>query len=109
ILFVNVQVKEGTADAQMQLERLKQICANLEPFIAKIRQYIAEDETLWDWVDESEGSHDGFEQKLAGPSLVIDENNETEVWFDGGEPFGYHSIIVYVNQQDACTGINLVG
>ncbi len=106
---VSLEVKEATTDAEMQFERLRQICADQGSFDAKIREYIAEDETLWDWLDDEDTEHDGFEQKLEGPTLVIDENGETAAWFDGGEPFGYHSIVVSIDKDDTCTGIDLVG
>jgi hypothetical protein len=106
---VSLQVKEGSTDAEAQFDRLKQACHDLKQFDATVRRYIAEDEVLWDWLDEDEGDHAGFEQELGEPTIAIDEDGELEAWFYGGEPFGYHSIVVSVDEDNTCTGINLVG
>ena len=106
---VSLEVEEASTEADMQFERLKQVCADQETFDAKVRKYIAADEMLWDWLDDEGTERDGFEQKLKGPSLVIDGKGEIGVWFDGGEPFGWHSIVVYLDKEDTCTGIDLVG
>lgn len=106
---VYLEVDAGTTDAEAQLQRLKQILSDAGSYDAKVRQYIAADESHWEWLDDSGYSRDGFEQQLARDSLTIYANGEAEFWFDGGEPFGYHAIIVYVDQNDTCTDIELMG
>ena len=56
-----------------------------------------------------DNDHAAFEQKLEGPSLVIDEDVSPQAWFDGGEPFGYHAIVVSIDKDNTCTEIDLVG
>lgn len=106
---VSLDVREGKTDAEEQFRRLMEICGDIQSFDREVREYIARDETLWDWLDDGGVSREGFEQRLGVPSLTIDEQGETEVWFDGGEPFGYHSIVVTVDKNGVCTGLDLVG
>jgi len=106
---VILSVEEGETDIAVQLQHLKQIVLNQEKFDAMVRQYIANDETLWDWLEDSDTPREGFEKKLTEPTLSIDSEGKKEMWFDGGDPFGGHSIVVSVDQNNTCTGIDLVG
>ena len=108
-ISVSLNVKEGQTDAELPLQRLREILADPAGFDSAVRTYIAADQTLWDWLDDSETDREGFEYRLGSPSIVIDANGETEVWLDGGDPFGGHSIVVYTDRNGTCTDIDLMG
>ena len=108
-ISVYLDVEEGKTDAERALRQLERICADPARFDADVRAYIAADETLWDWLEDGEYEREGFEQRIGLPSLMIGADGEAGVWFNGGDPFGGHSIVVSVDENGAFTGIDLVG
>lgn len=106
---VYLELEEGTKDAEVQLNRLREICRDLEGFDAGAREFISRDEVLWDWLEDGGYEREGFEQKLGAPLLTIGPDGEVSVWYDGGEPFGGHSIVVGVDENGEFNDINLVG
>ena len=58
---MTVAVEDGTTEAGPQFLRLGQICADLAGYDARVRQYVAAEEFLWDWLEDAGVSHEGFE------------------------------------------------
>ncbi len=106
---VYLNVEEGKTDASIQLQHLKEILSNQEQFDNMVRQYIADDKTLWSWLEDGDYPREGFEKNLTYPALSIEPDGNKEIWFDGGDPFGGHSIVVSIDQNNTCKRIDLVG
>lgn len=100
--------EDGKADAA--LERLGEICADLEGFDAKIREIAAEElyELVPDWYDE-EMSREKFKAVLSGPCFSVNSDGSAEIMLGCGEVFADQGIIIWLDPEGNSLGADLAG
>ena len=108
-ISVMIETVPGKTDAEAGFRRLGEVLHDAPKFDKTVRERIAKEEILWEWLEDAGIDHDGFEQRLGNPGLTIGLDGGVSAWFDGGDPFGGHSIVVSVDPDGTCTDVDLQG
>ena len=104
---VYLNVESGALNADLQLEKLKAITANLAEWDSKVHKFVAVELTdlANDWQGDNETTSDiteeQFIQRIGTPSSVgIGTDNCVEFCFDDDNMFFGHTIVVRTNEMD---------
>ena len=103
-ISIILEIDECSTDTAIQIARWNDIR------LAAVLEEIAGTEWLKEWVAESEEETDGFERRLGPPSLLcFFPDGSMQFWFDGGNAFGEHSIVIDVDKENDISSIDICG
>ncbi len=109
---VYLEVDEGRTDANLQLNKLKDIYTNLENWNNNLNNFIVE--KLLDYAndyneEDKEITKEDFLNKLGKPSITIKNDLSIEVIFDSNDIFNDHFVVVNIDKDGNFINADLEG
>ena len=109
-IAVRLDTDDGGVDASVAEQTLKTILSGSDDLIAKAQNYAADEmyDNLEDWYDEPL-TREEFIERIGTPEVTISRDGQTSLFFDGGDLFAGHTIIVEMDENRTFTDAYLAG
>ena len=110
---VLLDVEEWDTNPVLPLQKLEELLTDLKTFDRQVREFAADE--LWenaaDWCDEGEElSREDFLRRMGSiPDITVDTDGSMELYYDDGEMFAGHVIIVDVDADGSLSSAYIAG
>ncbi len=110
--LVYLEVREGETTAELQLNKLSELCENLADWDKRVKAYASDEllETANEWRGEEPGlTREQFSQELGIPVLTVGADGRVEAVFENDAIFGGHFIVIDINENGEFTRAGIEG
>ncbi len=110
---VYLNVEEGSAAADIQLNKLSSIFGDLADWDSSVRKFVSSElvELANEWREEDEAgiTEEQFIQRIGAPDITIDTNGAVKLYFNSDNMFTDHSIEVNIGENGNFLSTDIVG
>ncbi len=110
--LVHLEVREGETTAEVQLNKLSELCEELVNWDKRVKAYASDEllETANEWrEEESELTREQFSQELGMPMITVDADGRVKAVFENDAIFGGHFIVINIDENGEFTRAEIEG